>query len=109
MLATSCAVAAALVFTSASAANAVEEYDVYWTHAEVVEKAGVLNAATFLCGFAPWFVSAACNGGDAGVVFDYAALKGCAVKQHVVITGGSLSYNKATHTYYPYQCNKPNA
>lgn len=107
VIATSFVAAAGLLLVGAPAANA-QEYDVYWSRAEVVEKAGVLSAATFLCGFAPWYISQACQGGDAAVVFDYAALKGCKVKQHVVI-GGQMSYDRATHTYYPYECNKPNA
>lgn len=108
VLATSAVVAAGLVFAGGTAAHAATEYDVYWTHAEVEEKAGVLGAITFACNFAPAVVSVGCSGGDAGTVFDYAALKDCAVKQHVVITGSSMSYDRSVSTYYPYDCRNPN-
>ena len=107
VLATSAVVAAGLVFAGGPAAHAATEYDVYWTHAEVEDKAGMYDAIGFVCAFVPKAVSLGCSGGDAATVFDYAALKDCAIKQHVVATGSGMSYDKASHTYYPYDCRNP--
>ncbi len=101
------ALAATLSVSMAPPAQADYSYNVYESRSTVKQKAGVISGARDLCGKAPWAWNLACKASSNRFhqIYDYASYHQCKMRIRVTInTSSKYSFDKATYTYYPYQC-----
>ncbi len=93
----------------APSADADYSYYTYQSRSTVKARAGVFTGGAYFCKKAPWYVSAACIASVSKytIIYDYAAYRDCKMRIKTTInTSSKYSFDKATHTYQPYQCRK---